>query len=103
MTQMRLTAATRHFRAGHSMCVIGRINNTSLADWLVKAGPAASAFEFGITFKQRVAADGAKIGSHLLRIFKFAGPGSFSSLFPRNGIYVSRQDLPPFFITHIQL
>jgi hypothetical protein len=103
MAQVRLATAALHFGALHSMGVIGRINNASLADGLVKAGPAAAAFEFGIAFKQGVAANSAVIGSNFLAIFKLAGPGPLGALLPCNGVHIGRQYLSPFFFSDIHL
>ena len=49
--QMDLAAATLDFGSFHAVGMVGRVNDTFLADRLVKTGPAATTFKHGIALK----------------------------------------------------
>ena len=93
MPQVGLATAAFHFRPVHAVGVIRQIDDASLADGLIEAGPAAAAFKFGIAFKQRIPANGAIIGADLLRAFEGACPGPFGAFLTGYFVYVLWQDL----------
>ena len=80
MTQVRFASSALYFGAIHSMGMIGRINDTALADRLIKTGPTAATLKFGIAPEQWIPADSTVIRSLLEKILVLAGPGPFRSL-----------------------
>src|ERR1700712_3612197 len=84
MAEMRFTAAAFNFGPRHAMTMIGHINDRTFADGFIEAGPSATAFKFGVTFKQGVAANSTVIGSDLFKSFELAGKRPFGTLLPRN-------------------
>ena len=103
MSEMRLTTTAHNFCPMHAMRIIRYINNTSFADGLIETRPSATAFKFGIAFKQWITADGTIISSYFRKIFKLTAPRPFRSFLPGNLINIFRQNLLPFFITRAPL
>lgn len=103
MSEVGLAAAALGFGAHHAMGIIRGIDDTGLADGLIKTGPAATAVEFGIAFKERVATGGTVISAHFLKVFKLAGPGSFRSFHPGDIVHIGREYLLPFCLAHVHL
>jgi hypothetical protein len=101
MAKMGFAAPAFHFGSFHAMSMIRQIDDAALADGLVKAWPAASAFEFGIASEQGIAAYGAIIGPYFLRAFEGAAPGSFGALHTGDVIDLGRQYHFPFLIGQI--
>src|ERR1043166_9296912 len=99
MAKVRFTAAAHYLCSLHAMCIVGSINNTSLADRFIKTGPSASAFKFCIAFKEGIAANGTIVRSYFGKIFKLAAPGHFSPFFAGNMVHVFWQDLLPLIVT----
>ena len=68
MAEVAFAAAAFHFRANHAIRIIGQINNRCFTDGLVETWPSTAAFEFGIAFKQGVAAYRAERRHALLQL-----------------------------------
>ena len=98
MAEMGFAATAHHFGTVHTVRVVGLIDNASLGNGLVEAGPTAAAFEFGIAAEKGVSASCAVIGSHFIERFIFARPGAFGSFLAGDMEYIRGQDLFPFLI-----
>src|ERR1700728_1809311 len=70
MTKMRSAAPAFHLRPLHPIGMIRHVDDTALADRLIKARPAAAALEFGIALEKRIAANRAIISADLMILFQ---------------------------------
>jgi hypothetical protein len=52
--------------------MIGQVDDGTLTDGFIKAGPAATTFEFGITAKKRIATGCTIISAHFVKVLEFA-------------------------------
>src|SRR5687767_1465170 len=98
MSEVSFATPALHFRSDHAMAVVHSVDDTGLADRLVKARPSTAAFKLGIAFKQSIAAGGAIIGPGLVKFLVLTGPGSFRAFLACNGKHFRREDLFPFFL-----
>ena len=101
MSEVGFTSAADYFGATHSMGVVGVVDNAALADRLVKAGPATTAFELGIADEEGIAAGSTIISSLVLQGFQWAAPGPFGSFLAGHLVYIGGKDLLPLILADI--
>jgi hypothetical protein len=101
VAQVRFAASAHDLRAIHAMAMIGRINDASIADRFVKAGPPTTTLELGVAPEQRIAAYGAIIGSDLFVFFQGTGIRPFRAFLPGYFIHILRKDLLPLLVGQI--
>ena len=103
MSQVRITPSAHYLGPLHTMRIVWRINDASLANGLEKTRPATITFKFAIAVKQSIATYRAIIGAHFFMIIEFSRKGHLSTLLPGNIVHFLWQDLVPFLVADRQL
>ena len=89
MSEVRFATTALYLGTAHAQRIIGCVNNAALADRFVKTWPAATAFKFGIAFKQRIATSRAIVSAFIKKVFILACPWPLRSFLPCDMLYVS--------------
>jgi hypothetical protein len=95
---MRSAAPAFHLRPFHSIGIIRQVDDTALADRLIKAGPAAAAFEFGIALEERVAANRAIVSADFMILFQRTAVRPLGPLLSRDRIDILWENVLPLVV-----
>jgi hypothetical protein len=98
VTEMRSAAPAFDLRALHPIGVIRQVDNAALADRLIKAWPAAAAFEFGIALEKRVAANRAIVSADLMILFQRTAVRPLRTLLSRDRIDIFWKNVLPLVV-----
>lgn len=101
MTKVRSAAPAFHLRPFHPIGVIRQVDDTALADRLIKAWPAAAALEFGIALEKRIAAYRTVIGADLMVLFQRTAIRPFRTLLSRDRIDAFGKNVLPLLVGQV--
>jgi hypothetical protein len=101
VTKMRSAAAAFNLRPLHPVGVIRQVDDTALADRLIKARPATAALEFGIALEKRIAANCAIVSADLMILFQRTAIRPLGPLLSRDRIDILRKNVLPLVIGQV--
>ena len=101
MTKMRSAPPAFHFRPFHAIGVVRQVDDTALADWLIKARPAAATLEFGIALEKWIAAYRTVIGADLMAFFERTAVRPLRTLLPRDRIDTLGKNVLPLLVGQV--
>lgn len=96
VAQMRITAATQHFRAAHEKTVVLMFRDNIRCKRLPIARPTGAGIEFSVGTKQRIAAANTGVRSGRFAVVIVTTEGGLGAVFTRNFILNWRQLRRPF-------
>jgi hypothetical protein len=101
MTKVRSAASAFHLRPFHSISAIRQVDDTALADRLIKAWPAAAALEFGIALEKRIAAYRTVIGADLMVLFQRTAVRPLRAFLSGDRIDALRKNVLPLLVGQV--